>query len=233
MFKVQEESIDLKSITVFYDKCGIDLTDLHSLLISIKTPKRFDIVFDNSSEITATTLLNSSYLVNASLSAISLTGKETFDDGIYEFDSYILYNNSHNISANKDQNEVTANNILNDFQTTDLIYIAGEIYTIDKVLSTQDVLVLTEPLKLDAISYKVAKQHEVGFFGLYRHFNNWLVERINQITNCVNCQGKIVNMTKLLTYLLGLVHNIDCQDLEGAKTIFNYLKQVQQDDNCC
>jgi len=233
MFKVQEESIDLKSLTVFYDKCGIDLTGLHSLLVSVKTPKRFDIVFNDSTAVTATSLLNSSYLVNASITAISLTGKETFDDGIYEFDSCILYNNTHNISASKDQNEITAPDILNDFQETDLIYVAGEVYTIDKTLSTQNVLVLTEPLRLDAITYKIAKQHEVGFFGLYREFNNWLVEKINKITNCVNCQGKIAAMTKLLTYLLGLVHNIDCQDLDGAKTIFNYLKQVKQDDNCC
>lgn len=233
MLKVIEQSIDRKDIVVEISRCGIIGTGLNSIIYRVKSPKSFDIVFDNNSIPTVGSMIADNYAVTSKISSFLLTGDVEFVDGIYEYDEYHLYNNSHNVIANANQNEITATGILYDFDTTDYIWAGNKVYTIDKVLSTPDVLVLTEPLEVNINSYKVVKLKDTGFFGLYRDFNNWLVEKINKITNCVNCQGKIIEMTKLLTYVLGLVHNIECQDVEGAKTIFNYLNKIQTDDNCC
>lgn len=233
MLKVLDETIDKTAINVIFDKCGIEQVDINSLVIQVKRPIPFNIVYTNTSTPSVGSMLNDNYAVTSRLTSFSLTGDDVFQDGVYEFDYFILYNNSHNISANKGQNEITATDILNDFLYYDSIYIGNRIYTIDKQLSSQDIIVLTEPLEEDAVTYKIPKIIDKGFFVLYRDYNNWLVTKINQITNCVACHGKITNMTQQVTYLLGLVHNIECQDLDGATTIFNYLKQIQADDNCC
>lgn len=250
MLKVIDEAIDKTNATFIFDRPVINTMNLHSLLFKVKTPLSFNIIFDSGSSPTVQSMIDVNYPISSQLSSLFLTGKDEFEDGIYEFDMYILYKNLHNIVASKGTNIITAepinvptedgepgntivHNILTDFLTTDLIYLGNRLYTIDKDLSTLNRLVLTEPLEEDVVSYKVVQVFESGFFCLYRDFNNWLVDKINKITNCINCTGRLTAIAELTTYILGLVHNIECQDLVGTKTIFNYIKQVQKDDNCC
>ena len=144
-----DEAIDKTKATFIFDRPNVPTMNLHSLLFKVKS-KSFDIVFDDSSSPTVQSMVDNNYPVSADLTSLFLTGKDEFEDDVYEYDMLILYKNLHNIVASKgttiitadtvnitvDNQQVVVHNILTDFLTTDLIYLGNKVYTIDKDLST-------------------------------------------------------------------------------------------------
>ncbi len=234
MIKLLEESRDKKSVKLYYDDCTISTEGIYAVVIDFTKPYVGRLTIDATTNPTVTVFLADEFLVPIDTSAFFLIGKDEWKDGLYEFVTYVLYMNQNNIAAVAGSNEIIATNILNEFEGTDLIWINGKEYTIDRTLSTLSLLVLTEPLDADADSYKViGKKIPNGFFALTRCIEIQMVNKINALTNCAKCKEEARQLSLDLMYLQGLGNNVDCQDKEGAETIFNNLVAKYNDDKCC
>ena len=234
MIKLLEQAKDRSSIQLYYDSCSVDLDDIHSLVMLFDEPDKASITIDATTNPTVLNFLSDEFLIPFRETSLSFIGKNKFKDGVYKFKTYLLYDNLGNIAANKGQNEISLTNILNDFQFSDVIWLGDRPYDIDKELSTQNKLVLTEPLEADANTYKVVKTVIPNqFIVLTRGIEEQMLVKINKLTGCARCKEQARQLSMNVMFLLGLINNVDCQDLEGAETIYNNLVAEYNDDKCC
>ena len=153
---------------------------------------------------------------------------------VYDVEIQIINNSTKIINQITEKNLIHGANILFDFYNTDFIKIENEIYEIDKLKSTSDILFLKKPIHNTPsnLNYNpVLIKNQCIFLG--KDLINKINTKIKNISHCDVCTDEQRELMCDLFALKRIEDAINCGDCDSAKTIFNNLKNKYNKNELC
>jgi sulfur relay (sulfurtransferase) DsrF/TusC family protein len=228
MLKLVRETCTVLSF--LHDDCTLDKTRVQSVIFKFNKPYTTEFVLNSSTSPSAenfidkdlTTLFNVSLndflnsTVSSSLNAPNLLS------GVYELEYLILLKPTKQINSIINHHVLNGAGIYNEFTNTNLIYISGNVYEIDKTKSTLDSVWLKKPILNETFIYYPVYRIDESFVAT-EHLKKKMIHKIATLSTCQDCNNEAEALCMDVIALTSAVSAINCNDSVTAIEIINSL----------
>ena len=168
--------------------------------------------------------------INPALNVMLDLSSDKFENGVTEFDYFVCYLGHRQFNITE-RNLFNAVDILDDFHTAEWIALGNEFYQVDITKSSQNQLFLKTHVNGTPSYYEVVYKDTL-FFTYIERWRKKFAEMITELTTCDTCQD-IDKLTKVALHLTALKAAERCDNVDEAKSIAKFIKDLLERDLSC